>query len=57
MCSSGIRLGAWDYLQWKHVIPQKNENGQVIAAKLIVYSGEAEEYYLREYAKNQMEQK
>jgi hypothetical protein len=26
MCSSGIRLGAWNYLRWKHVIPQKNEN-------------------------------
>jgi hypothetical protein len=50
MCSSGIRLGAWNYLRWKHVIPllqqQKNENnGEVIAAKLIVYAGEHDEYY------------
>lgn len=45
MCSSGIRLNAWNYLRWKHVIPQKNENGEVIAAKLIVYAGEYEEYY------------
>ena len=26
MISSGIRLGAWDYLRWKHIIPiVKNE--------------------------------
>jgi hypothetical protein len=25
MCSSGIRLGAWNYLRWKHVIPIKKE--------------------------------
>jgi hypothetical protein len=24
MCSSGIRLGAWNYLKWKHVIPITN---------------------------------
>ncbi len=26
MASSGIRLGAWDYLKWKHVIPIKDED-------------------------------
>jgi hypothetical protein len=45
MCSSGIRLGAWDYLRWKHVTAIKNDKGEIIAAKLIVYAGEYEEYY------------
>jgi hypothetical protein len=46
MCSSGIRLGAWDYLRWKHVIPKTNEKtGEIIAAKLIVYAGEYDEYF------------
>ncbi len=45
MCSSGIRLGAWDFLRWKHVTPLKNEKGEVIAAKLILYADEPEEYY------------
>jgi integrase len=45
MCSSGIRLGAWDNLSWKHVEPKNNNKGQVIAAKLTVYAGDAEEYY------------
>ena len=44
-CSSGVRLGAWEFLRWKHVIPRKNENGEVIATKLIVYAGEPDEYY------------
>jgi hypothetical protein len=44
MASSGIRVGAWDYLKWKHIIPIQN-NGQVMAAKLIVYAGEPEEYF------------
>jgi Phage integrase family len=34
MLSSGIRVGSWDYLQWKHVIPIKR-NGVIVAAKLI----------------------
>ena len=25
MCSSGIRLGAWKYLRWKHVTPIRDE--------------------------------
>ena len=45
MASSGIRIGAWDLLQWKHCEPIFNENGEVIAAKLIVYAGDIEEYY------------
>ena len=47
MVSSGIRLGAWDYLRWKHVIPIKDENNPlvIVAAKLIVYAGEPEQYY------------
>jgi len=46
MVSSGIRLGAWEYLRWKHVIPLINEHGDIIAAKMIVYAGDREEYYV-----------
>jgi integrase len=45
MVSSGIRLGAWDYLRWKHVTSITNGLGEVIAAKLIIYPGDREEYY------------
>jgi hypothetical protein len=45
MASGGFRLGAWDYLQWKNVIPITNENRELIAAKLRIYAGEPEEYY------------
>ncbi|MGI0045062.1 MAG: hypothetical protein ACRD47_15250, partial [Nitrososphaeraceae archaeon] len=45
MASSGIRLGAWDFLQWKHVSPVCDEKGNLLGAKLIVYAGELEEYY------------
>jgi hypothetical protein len=44
MCSSGIRLGAWDYLKWKHIIPIRNDNNEVIAAKIRVYADEEDEY-------------
>jgi hypothetical protein len=43
--SSGIRVGAWDYMRWKHISPLKDENGVVLAAKLIVYPDEPEQYY------------
>jgi hypothetical protein len=44
MSSSGIRIGAWDYLQWGHIRPiQTNE--EIVAAKMIVYAGEDEEYF------------
>ena len=45
MISSGIRTGAWDTLQWKHITPFKNNKGEVIAAKLIVYPQDQDEYY------------
>jgi hypothetical protein len=45
MSSSGIRLGAWDYLKWGHIIPIKRNN-QIVAAKIKVYAGEeGEEYF------------
>jgi hypothetical protein len=50
--SSGIRIGAWKYLQWKHVTPvdkecqnlDRDNPGEVAAAKLIVYAGEPDQY-------------
>lgn len=45
MCSSGIRVGAWEYMQWKHITPKKDpKTGEIIAAKLLVYPGTGEEY-------------
>jgi hypothetical protein len=44
MASSGIRVGAWDYLKFKHIIPMYR-NGQVIATKIIVYAGESEGHF------------
>jgi hypothetical protein len=40
MISSGIRVGSWDNLRWKHIIPIKNDDNSTIAAKIIVYAGE-----------------
>lgn len=43
MVSSGIRLGAWDYLRWRHVRPIYN-NDDLLAARIVVYAGEEEQY-------------
>lgn len=46
MLSGGFRIGSWNYLKWKHVTAIKDEKtGQVIAAKMIIYSNEPDEYF------------
>jgi len=44
LLSSGCRLGLFDDLQWKHITPIER-NGHVVAAKIIVYPGDNEEYF------------
>jgi hypothetical protein len=44
MASSGIRLGAWDYLRWGDIYPIERD-GKIVAAKIIVYAGEDDEYF------------
>ena len=46
MVSSGIRVGAWNYLRWKDVDHMTNWLREVISAKLITYPGDHEEYYI-----------
>ncbi len=43
MMSSGIRLGAWEYLRWGDITPIIKDD-KVIAAKMIVYRGDQAEY-------------
>ena len=44
MASSGIRLGAWDFLFWEHITPIARD-GKLIAAKIVVYAGDREQYH------------
>jgi hypothetical protein len=44
MASSGIRLGAWDYLRWGDIHPIEID-GKIVAAKIIVYAGEEDDEY------------
>jgi hypothetical protein len=44
MVSSGIRVGAWDYLKWGNIVPIKKDDC-LVAAKMTVYAGEADEYF------------
>ena len=37
MASSGIRVGAWDELQWKHVAAIKNDKDEIVAARITIY--------------------
>jgi hypothetical protein len=43
MTSSGIRLGAWDFLLWEHITPITRD-GKIIAARVLVYAGDQEQY-------------
>ena len=43
MASSGIRLGAWDYLRWGHIIAV--EKADKTFGKVTVYAGDEEEYF------------
>ncbi len=44
MASSGIYVGVFNYLKWKHIIPIYDEQyKQIIAAKIIIYTGDMEE--------------
>ena len=43
MASSGIRLGAWDFLLWEHITPI-TKDGHLVAAKILVYAGDQEQY-------------
>ena len=45
MSSCGIRHGAWDYLRWEHIEPIRRE-GKIVSAKIVVYAGDNEEYFL-----------
>lgn len=46
LVSSGIRIGAFETLKWKHITPIYNKDkNEVIAAKILVYPGDREQYY------------
>jgi len=44
MLSSGIRIGAFDYLNWGH-IEKIEEKGQLVAGIIKVYAGTPDEYF------------
>ncbi len=50
LVSSGIRIGAFETLKWKHITPiydqKQPQNSSIIqAAKILVYPGDREQYY------------
>lgn len=46
LVSSGIRIGVFEELKWKHISPLYNpESTEIIAAKIIAYPGDREQYY------------
>jgi hypothetical protein len=46
MCSSGMRLGAWDDLRLKHISPIQDEKTKELkAAKIMLYADDGEQYW------------
>lgn len=46
LVSSGIRIGVFEDLKWKHITPLYNsESSEIIAAKILAYPGDREQYY------------
>jgi integrase len=46
LVSSGIRIDAFETLKWKHITPKNDQkNNDLIAAKILVYAGDREQYY------------
>lgn len=43
-CSSGIRVGAFDGLTWRDLVPITH-GGKTLAVKLVVYHGQREQYF------------
>jgi hypothetical protein len=44
MISSGIRVGSWDYLKWKHITPIQRKD-ETIAAKIECYNTKTKKWY------------
>ena len=44
MASSGIRVGAWDYLKWSHIFSNSSGDGKLLAAKINVYADDDDDY-------------
>ena len=45
MVSSGIRVGAFETLRYKHITAIPDEKGNIVAAKMTIYPGDKEEYF------------
>jgi len=45
LVSSGIRIGAFETLKWKHITPLYRDKNEVVAAKILVYPSDREQYY------------
>ena len=46
LVSSGIRIGAFETLKWKHIVPIHDpKTNEIMAAKILVYPRDREEYF------------